>query len=65
MLTCIRKAFDLIGQHHQTSYTLATLPPEDPVVYDMLCKADSIGVFQVEITCTDELSAPNAAAQFL
>ncbi len=48
MLTCIRKAFDLIGQHHQTSYTLATLPPEDPVVYDMLCKADSIGVFQVE-----------------
>ncbi|NVO56083.1 error-prone DNA polymerase [Rhodobacteraceae bacterium B1Z28] len=48
MLTCIRKAFDLIGQHHQTSYTLATLPPEDPAVYDMLCKADSIGVFQVE-----------------
>ncbi|WP_299899656.1 error-prone DNA polymerase [uncultured Ruegeria sp.] len=48
MLTCIRKAFDLIGQHHQTSYTLATLPPEDPAVYDMLCKADSVGVFQVE-----------------
>ncbi|MEX0286665.1 MAG: error-prone DNA polymerase [Paracoccaceae bacterium] len=48
MLTCIRKAFDLLQQHHQTSYTLATLPPEDPVVYDMLCKADSIGVFQVE-----------------
>ena len=48
MLTCIRKAFDLITHHHHTSYTLATLPPEDPVVYDMLCKADSIGVFQVE-----------------
>jgi error-prone DNA polymerase len=48
MLTCIRKAFDLIGQHHQTHHTLATLPPEDPRVYDMLCKADSIGVFQVE-----------------
>ncbi|WP_171175341.1 error-prone DNA polymerase [Ruegeria sp. HKCCD8929] len=48
MLTCIRKAFDLIGQHHQTQYTLATLPPEDPKVYDMLCVADSIGVFQVE-----------------
>ncbi|KIC45049.1 DNA polymerase [Ruegeria sp. ANG-S4] len=48
MLTCIRKAFDLIGQHHQTSYTLATLPPEDPAIYDMLCKADSVGVFQVE-----------------
>jgi DNA-directed DNA polymerase III PolC len=48
MLTCIRKAFDLIERHHQTGYTLATLPPEDPAVYDMLCKADSLGVFQVE-----------------
>jgi error-prone DNA polymerase len=48
MLTCIRKAFDLIAQHHQTRHTLATLPPEDPRVYDMLCRADSIGVFQVE-----------------
>ncbi|MBT8153280.1 error-prone DNA polymerase [Epibacterium ulvae] len=48
MLTCIRKAFDLMRQHHQLDYTLATLPPEDPAVYDMLCKADSIGVFQVE-----------------
>ena len=48
MLTCIRKAFDLLKRHHQTSYTLATLPPEDPRVYDMLCAADSIGVFQVE-----------------
>ncbi len=48
MLTCIRKAFDLLQQHHQITYTLATLPPEDPVVYDMLCRADSVGVFQVE-----------------
>ncbi|MDJ0825200.1 MAG: error-prone DNA polymerase [Rhodobacter sp.] len=48
MLTCIRKAFDLLKQHHQIDYTLATLPPEDPAVYDMLCKADSLGVFQVE-----------------
>lgn len=48
MLSCIRKAFDLILKHHRTDYTLATLPPEDPKVYDMLCKADSLGVFQVE-----------------
>ncbi|MCU9836424.1 error-prone DNA polymerase [Ruegeria sp. WL0004] len=48
MLTCIRKAFDLIARHHQADYTLATLPPEDPAVYDMLCRADSVGVFQVE-----------------
>ena len=48
MLTCIRKAFDLLRQHHGADYTLATLPPEDPAVYDMLCRADSVGVFQVE-----------------
>ena len=48
MLSCIRKAFDLLKKHHATRYTLATLPPEDPLVYDMLCEADSLGVFQVE-----------------
>jgi len=48
MLTCIRKAFGLIRDHHGTEYDLATLPPEDPKVYDMLCLADSLGVFQVE-----------------
>lgn len=48
MLTCIRKAFDLIERHHQTRYSLATLPPEDAATYDMLCRADSLGVFQVE-----------------
>ena len=48
MLTCIRKAFDLLKTHLNASHTLATLPPEDPRVYDMLCAADSIGVFQVE-----------------
>ncbi|MEM8698840.1 MAG: error-prone DNA polymerase, partial [Pseudomonadota bacterium] len=48
MLTCIRKAFDLIRLHGGPDYTLATLPPECPKVYDMLCKADSLGVFQVE-----------------
>ncbi len=48
MLSCIRKAFDLIAEHHGIAYDLASLPPEDPKVYDMLCKADSLGVFQVE-----------------
>ncbi|MGB3315372.1 MAG: error-prone DNA polymerase [Albidovulum sp.] len=48
MLSCIRKAFDLLSTHHKTRFTLATLPPEDPAVYDMLCEADSIGIFQVE-----------------
>ncbi|MEM1386566.1 MAG: error-prone DNA polymerase [Pseudomonadota bacterium] len=48
MLTCIRKGFDLLKQHHGIDYELATLPPEDPEVYNMLCRADSLGVFQVE-----------------
>ena len=48
MLTCIRKALDLMRQHLGVDHTLASLPPEDAQVYDMLCKADSVGVFQVE-----------------
>ncbi|HMH65488.1 MAG TPA: error-prone DNA polymerase, partial [Rhizomicrobium sp.] len=52
MLTCIRKAFDLIHQHAPSGlaekFTLATVPQNDPATYDMLCKADAIGVFQVE-----------------
>ncbi|MQX36007.1 error-prone DNA polymerase [Roseospira navarrensis] len=48
MLTCIRKAFELIGRHHGRALTLAGVPAEDPAVYDMLCRADSLGVFQVE-----------------
>ncbi len=48
MLSCLRKAFDLIQTHHQQRFTLATLPPEDPETYRMLCRADSLGVFQVE-----------------
>jgi len=48
MLSCLRKAFALMRQHHGLDYDLATLPPEDPKTYDMLCRADSIGVFQVE-----------------
>ncbi|SLN76669.1 error-prone DNA polymerase [Roseisalinus antarcticus] len=48
MLTCIRKAFDLIGAHYGQHYDLATVPREDSRVYDMLCQGDSVGVFQVE-----------------
>ncbi len=48
MLSCIRKCLDLLGAHHGRELTLATVPREDPAVYDMLCKGDSLGVFQVE-----------------
>ncbi|MBT3904199.1 MAG: error-prone DNA polymerase [Rhodospirillaceae bacterium] len=48
MLSCVRKGFGLIRGHYGKTFGLATVPPEDPAVYDMLCVADSIGVFQVE-----------------
>ncbi|MFC2538915.1 MAG: PHP domain-containing protein, partial [Lautropia mirabilis] len=48
MLTCIRKAFDLIRTHQGRDWALHTIPADDPGVYDMLCRGDSIGVFQVE-----------------
>ncbi|MCK1340736.1 error-prone DNA polymerase [Bradyrhizobium sp. 38] len=48
MLTCIRKCFDLIDQHKGEHWVLASVPQDDPKVYDMLCLGESLGVFQVE-----------------
>ena len=48
MLSCIRKAFQLIEAHHGRALELATVPTEDRAVYDMLCRGDSLGTFQVE-----------------
>ncbi len=48
MLTCIRKAFDLIDAHYGGKLTLASIEEGDEATYDMLCKGDSLGVFQVE-----------------
>jgi error-prone DNA polymerase len=48
MLTMIRKAFDLVLQHYGKKLTLANIPQDDPEVYEMICHADTIGVFQIE-----------------
>jgi error-prone DNA polymerase len=48
MLTCIRKCFDLIADHKGERFALATIPQDDQQVYDMLCRGESLGVFQVE-----------------
>ena len=48
MLTCIRKCLDLIRHWKYADYTLATIPQEDPATYDMICEADTLGVFQIE-----------------
>ena len=48
MLGCVRRSFDLLRDHKGIHQTIAGVPIDDPAVYDMLCKADSVGVFQVE-----------------
>ncbi len=48
MLTCLRNGFELLKKHYGRSYTLGNLPAEEPAVYDMISRADTIGVFQIE-----------------
>ncbi|MHB1594252.1 MAG: error-prone DNA polymerase, partial [Streptosporangiaceae bacterium] len=48
MLTALRDCFDLVAAHHGVRWDLHSIPQEDPGVYDMLCAADTVGVFQVE-----------------
>lgn len=48
MLTCIRKAFDLVHRHYGITLDLAGIPQDDPAVYEMVSRADTIGVFQIE-----------------
>ncbi|RWN62124.1 MAG: DNA polymerase III subunit alpha, partial [Mesorhizobium sp.] len=55
MLTCLQRAFKLLEDHYDDTrdpygrpYVLATLPAEDKHVYDMICRADTLGVFQIE-----------------
>jgi error-prone DNA polymerase len=53
MLSAIRRAFNLVNEFGGSSavageLNLATVPSEDPAVYDMICRADTVGVFQIE-----------------
>jgi error-prone DNA polymerase len=49
MLSCLRRSFELMQQHYALPYAATSaLPREEPEVYRMLCRADTIGVFQVE-----------------
>jgi error-prone DNA polymerase len=51
MLTCIAKCLELVNARRGANVPLMpmhAIPPEDPVVYDMICDADTIGVFQIE-----------------
>ncbi|HEU5284731.1 MAG TPA: hypothetical protein VFU53_13015, partial [Burkholderiales bacterium] len=48
MLTAIRRALNLIADHRRRPFTISDVPPEDPGVYEMVSRADTIGVFQIE-----------------
>jgi error-prone DNA polymerase len=48
MLGCLRKCFDLLSEKKGVDLDLASIPQDDPAVYDMICRADTIGVFQIE-----------------
>ncbi|MCO7221307.1 error-prone DNA polymerase [Klenkia sp. PcliD-1-E] len=48
MLAALQYCFDLVAEHTGERWTLDSVPKEEPGVYDMLCRADSVGVFQVE-----------------
>jgi error-prone DNA polymerase len=48
MLSCVARAFDLIERHYGRPLSMASIPQADSAVYDMICKADTVGVFQIE-----------------
>ena len=48
MLTCLRKGLDLLRQHYGVALRLSGVPAEDPRVYAMISRADTVGVFQIE-----------------
>jgi error-prone DNA polymerase len=48
MLSCLRRALDLMALHYDRQLTLASIPAEDRQTYDMICRADTVGVFQIE-----------------
>ncbi|PXX46959.1 error-prone DNA polymerase [Undibacterium pigrum] len=48
MLSCIRRTLELISEQRGERFELSDIPPEDPLTYDMICDADTVGTFQIE-----------------
>ncbi len=48
MLGCMRRAFDLLAAHRGQRLGLAEIPRDDPLTFDMICRADTLGTFQIE-----------------
>ncbi len=47
-LNQLHKAFDLLERHHGKNLSMAAIPPDDIATFDMICRADTVGVFQIE-----------------
>ena len=48
MLGCLRRFYDLLAAEKGVAMDLTSTPQDDPGVYDMICRADTVGVFQIE-----------------
>jgi error-prone DNA polymerase len=48
MLTALRRALDLLGEQRGEPFSMQDIPAEDPATYEMMCRADTVGVFQIE-----------------
>ena len=48
MLGCLRRAFDFLAEHHGLNWDMADIPQDDAATYDMICRADTLGTFQIE-----------------
>jgi error-prone DNA polymerase len=47
-LSHLHKCFDLLRAHEDLELSMATIPADDPKTYDLICRADTVGVFQIE-----------------
>ncbi len=65
MLGCMRRAFDLLVEHGREPRTLSTIPHNDPATFEMIQRADTLGVFQIEFARTDVDAAAAEAERVL
>jgi error-prone DNA polymerase len=62
MLSALRYTFELVEAHHRRHVELYDIPADDPLVYDMLCQADTVGVFQIESRAQQSTSPGSSRA---
>ena len=65
MLSALRRTFDLLRRHRGRDLTLATIPQDDLPTYEMISRADTVGVFQIESRAQMAMLPAAAPALFL